>query len=195
MNDLRTMRILSTLVGLFLGRPLPAQTITPISPEIHNYASPMTLEINLDYICKHPGLPRVSGVEDSRARTTSGAPMIVAGTQNYSCRGVEIAGMNLQFVRIMKKRVDEANLKIMLDVFNNSVKDKKAVFAFELLKGESLVTSATMKMRVPAGDFAKAGRGSVEGQQHIAFPVTLPGPPFDLSPIPRLRMTVTLTDY
>jgi len=169
-------RVLIAAAFCFLASDAVCQAVRAISPEVHNFNSPMVLEYGLDDVFK------------------SQSPTVVPEFREFSCRGVTLERVTLQLVRFVTRFKEEPfrRLKIVSEVFNNSGKDKRATIAFALVRAGDVIATETLAVKVQQGDFAKSSAGRSPSAQEVTVPIPAN---LDVEPYPKLRITMTLTDY
>ena len=167
----------------FIAASAAGQAITALSPEVHTFNSPMVLEYTLDQVIR----VQVYAVRNR----ISYAPTFVTDFQNYTCRGVTIEQVTFEFIRFEKE--EARRLRIASALFNNSGKDKLVTITFALVKAGDVVATETLKgLRVQQGKFAQSGRGQPESPQEVTIRIP---PNAEGEPYPKLRITMTTTDY
>jgi hypothetical protein len=152
------------LAFLAVAPTLAAQEVTPRSPQLREFVSPMVLDYTLGHLFQaSAGINRQDLIY-------------------FSCRSVSLTRLNLGFVRDSKGK--NTSLRVGLFINNNSGKDKKVTLLFDLrTEAASLGSGELRRLEVESGD---------SGMKVLSFPVTLPDEV--LEPYPFLRITVEVSD-
>jgi hypothetical protein len=168
---MRYSKIIASLIGvlslvpLALAPTLLAQKVTPRSPEVHQFISPMVLDLSLEKL-----FPTPNGISTKDLAF-------------FDCRGVSILGLFFRITAGEKGKAALAYVSIVLQ--NNSGKDKKVSITFDLrTEASSFGTGSFRGLSVEQGD---------PNGKYLSFPVTLPAEVAE--PYPFLRITVVLVDY
>jgi len=158
------------------GTSALAQTLVALSPEVHFYASPMVLEYTLDEAIR-------KGVS-----TTIEIAL-------HSCRGVTIESFSLRRFRIshedsrhVKTTEKFQHIRMTLTLFNNSGKDKRVGVRFDLMEGDR-VSSGPVEIHL---DLEQGDMVTKEVDMPLLFEITEHEA---VTPTPRLRITLSATDY
>jgi hypothetical protein len=122
---------LAACVAASLASFAAAQDITAVSAEVHQFNSPMILDLTL-------------------ARFQNNGLMTME-TKNYSCRGVTIDRLILS----VAEKKGNRELRVSASLFNNSGKDKKATLRYDLMQAAAVTVGGTSKvLTVEQGAFA-----------------------------------------
>ena len=149
-----------------VGTKVAAQEVRAISEEIHQFTSPMVLEMSFDPVLDKP----------------AGEKWTTDKTKLFSCRGVTVESLEFR-VRPdvgLPKRVE---IRTVLN--NNSGKDKRTTVRFECVDDDKVLCIAVVAPNLEQGDLEK----------NRAVLVLRPPERWNQTPRPRLRIVVTVADY
>lgn len=144
-----------------------AQEVRALSEEIHQFNSPMVLEMSLDLLLDKP----------------VGEKWSTDKTKFFTCRGVTIESLEFRVQPESESSVKTVDIRALLN--NNSGKDKRTFVRFEGVDGEKVVGVTIVQVNLNQGDTSKA---------HTMLVLRSPERWAQL-PRPKLRVTVTLQDY
>ena len=167
-TELRRLVAPVALVVALAGfsRGAKAQEVRAISEEIHQFTSPMVLEMSFDPVLDKP----------------AGEKWTTDKTKLFSCRGVTVESLEFR-VRPdvgLPKRVE---IRTVLN--NNSGKDKRTTVRFECVDDDKVLCIAVVAPNLEQGDLEK----------NRAVLVLRPPERWNQTPRPKLRITMTLQDY
>ncbi len=137
-----------------------------LSDEIHEFASPLILEMSLDPVLDKP----------------AGEKWTTDKTRFLVCRGVSIE--SLEF-RVQPESSSPKKVDIRVRLNNNSGKDKRTTVRFECVDDDKVLCIAVVAPNLEQGDLEK----------NRAVLVLRPPERWTQTPRPKLRITMTLQDY
>jgi hypothetical protein len=163
----QTARLLVTLAVAGYSTTIGAQEVRAISEEIHQFTSPMVLEMSLD-----PLLDKPVGEKWSTDKT-----------KVFSCRGVTIESM--EFRVLPDQKTPYKKIEVLLRLNNNSGKDKRANVQFQTSEGGEIAFIGGNQVKLEQGD-------NVERRMGLYL---VPPEKWNQPPRPKLRVVLTLQDY
>ncbi|HEY3351172.1 MAG TPA: hypothetical protein VGM13_15455 [Thermoanaerobaculia bacterium] len=155
-----------TLAFAGIASTVDAQEIRVLSEEVHQFNSPLVLEVSLDALFEKP----------------VGEKWTVDKMKTLMCRGVTI--QSLEF-RVQPESGSPKKIDFRALLNNNSGKDKRTHLKFECLDRDTVVCVAIYQVNLETGD----------NDKHRGVLVFRPPEGWNLAPRPSLRITMTLQDY